>query len=362
MWFELDLKQPSLVQGVRLEPGSSANDYPRGYVVRVSNDRLQWQEVARRDQNSAALDVTFNPRSIRYLRIEQTGQSSSSWWSIHEVTLRTTTPDTNLRLSASHHNVTSGVDHLLQAMDGNPATRWSTQLTQRPGMWLEIDLNSIRMVTSLALNTEGSPNDYPRGYIVRFSPDRTNWLEVARRDQNNAPLALTFTGRCARYIRIEQTGQSDLYWWSVHELVVISEPAPQGGSGQVSATASHNNVTSGADNLLMALNADAADRWSTRALQQPGMWFEIDLNSIRLVNGLTLDNAASPNDYPRGYIVRVSTDRQLWDEVARNPNNTQALNINFSPRCARYLRIEQTGRADQFWWSIHRVGIRYGSG
>jgi hypothetical protein len=92
------------------------------------------------------------------------------------------------------------------------------------------------------------------------------------------------------------------------------------------------------------------------------MWFEIDLNSIRLVNGLTLDNAASPNDYPRGYIVRVSTDRQLWDEVARNPNNTQALNINFSPRCARYLRIEQTGRADQFWWSIHRVGIRYGSG
>jgi hypothetical protein len=89
------------------------------------------------------------------------------------------------------------------------------------------------------------------------------------------------------------------------------------------------------------------------------MWFEIDLNSVRLVNGLTLDNAASPSDYPRGYIVRLSTDRQLWEEVARNNSNTQPLNINFSPRCARYIRVEQTGSSNQSWWSIHRVGIRY---
>jgi hypothetical protein len=88
------------------------------------------------------------------------------------------------------------------------------------------------------------------------------------------------------------------------------------------------------------------------------MWFEIDLNETRPVSGLALDTAGSPNDYPRGYVVRLSKDRSQWEEVARNDRNDRALDVTFSPRPARYIRIEQTGSADRWWWSIHGVTIK----
>jgi hypothetical protein len=88
------------------------------------------------------------------------------------------------------------------------------------------------------------------------------------------------------------------------------------------------------------------------------MWFELDLNQVRSVSGLGLDSAGSPNDYPRGYVVSLSTDRSQWAEVARKDLNDRALEISFGARPARYIRIEQTGSADRWWWSIHGVSIK----
>jgi hypothetical protein len=126
----------------------------------------------------------------------------------------------------------------------------------------------------------------------------------------------------------------------------------------LSASASHNNVLTGADNIAQALDGKPDTRWSSWAVQQPGMWFELDLNEMRTVSRLALDTAGSPNDYPQGYIVRLSTDRQQWVEVARRSQNSAALDVSFTPRPARYLRIEQTGSSDRWWWSIHGVTVR----
>jgi hypothetical protein len=88
------------------------------------------------------------------------------------------------------------------------------------------------------------------------------------------------------------------------------------------------------------------------------MWFELDLNQVRSVSGLSLDSAGSANDYPRGYVVSLSTDHSQWVEVARKDGNDRALDIRFGARLARYIRIEQTGSADRWWWSIHGVSIK----
>ena len=73
---------------------------------------------------------------------------------------------------------------------------------------------------------------------------------------------------------------------------------------------------------------------------------------------MALDTAGSPNDYPHGYVVRLSTDGQGWEEVARLDQNDRTLEVSFSPRPARYIRVEQTGSTDNWWWSIHGVTIR----
>ncbi len=258
-----------------------------------------------------------------------------------------------LGVRASHYDVRSGVDNILQAIDGRPETRWSSRLPQQPGMWFEIDLNQVRMVRGVALDNAGSPKDYPRGYAVSLSRDRSQWTEVARTPQNDRPLDIEFSPHPARYIRIEQIGQDAYYWWSIHGVAVKSSKY----TPAVTASASHNNVLSGADNLAQALDGRPETRWSTRAVQQPGMWFELDLNQVRSVGGLSLDSAGSPNDYPRGYVVRLSTDHSQWAEVARNDRNDRALDISFGARPARYIRIEQTGSSDR-WWSIHGVTVK----
>jgi hypothetical protein len=371
MWIEFDLGQVQTVSQVRLNNAPSPQDYPRGYIVRLSQDHAQWEEVVRNDHNERPLDVTFSPRPARFIYIEQTGRSDHWWWSIHEVIVRSA-PEENegdggegeepppeeetltLSVRASHYDVRSGVDNILQAIDGKPETRWSSRIPQQPGMWFEIDLNQVRTVRGVALDTAGSPKDYPRGYVVSLSSDRNRWSEVARTPANDRALDIEFSPYPARYIRIEQTGQDAVYWWSIHGIRVKSSSY----TPAITASASHNNVLSGADNLAQALDGNPATRWSTRAVQQPGMWFELDLNQVRSVSGLSLDSAGSANDYPRGYVVSLSTDHSQWVEVARKDGNDRALDIRFGARLARYIRIEQTGSADRWWWSIHGVSIK----
>lgn len=259
-------------------------------------------------------------------------------------------PGGQIRASASHNNVQQGFDNLQQALDGNPFTRWSTTHPQRPGMWFQVDLGQEQTISQIQLTNANSPMDYPRGYVMKISRDGNNWETVDQKPQNGQQVNVVFTPRPVRFFRVEQTGFSDRWWWSIHTIQLSSQI-------RVSGRASHNNVLVGADNVLQALDNNPDTRWSTRTLQRPGQWFEIDLNTTRIIKRLTLDNQKSPFDYPRGYIVRLSEDQRNWIEVARNGNNSAPLDVTFTPQRARFIRIEQTGSADRWWWSIHRVGV-----
>jgi hypothetical protein len=258
---------------------------------------------------------------------------------------------TGVSVSASHNNRQQGPDNLTQAIDNNPYTRWSTLQPQQPGMWFQIDLGEVRTVSQVRLNNAPSPRDYPRGYIVKVSRDGRSWTTVAESPFNDRPLNVAFNPCQVRYIRIEQTGSDPDFWWSIHEIDISDEV------GMI-ASASHNNALVGADNVMQALDGCPETRWSTRALQSPGMWFEIDLNATRMVCGLALDTTHSPNDYPCGYIVRLSEDHDHWREVVRNDHNDRALDITFGRLPARYIRIEQIGSSDRWWWSIHEVTVK----
>ena len=360
MWFQIDLGQIQAIKRVHLVSDRSPRDYPRGYIVALSTDQTAWTTVAEKQNNDGPLDVAFAPQEARYIRVEQTGNDPIFWWSIHEIEVST---ELRLTVTSSHNNVTTGADNLRQAIDDRPQTRWSSRSGQRPGMWIEVNLNETRSVNGLILDSSNSPQDYPRGYVVSTSVDRVEWEEVARRDQNSQALDVNFPAREAHYIRVEQTGSSDRWWWSIHEIIVRSDdddiPAEDQGSDEVWVTAqsSHNNVEEGPDNLLQALDGQAETRWSSRAPLQPGMWFEFDLNTVRTLKSLMIDNAASPQDYPRGYVVKTSLDRSQWDEAARRDQNDQALTVSFTPRQVRYIRVEQTGHSDRWWWSIHRVAF-----
>ncbi|MFB0545973.1 MAG: discoidin domain-containing protein, partial [Anaerolineae bacterium] len=140
---------------------------------------------------------------------------------------------------------------------------------------------------------------------------------------------------------------------AVNADISVIPPAPAG----MSVSASHNNRQQGFDNVRQAIDNNPYTRWSTLQPQRPGMWFQIDLGQVRTLSQVRLDNEPSPLDYPRGYIVKVSRDGHNWTTVADNPLNDRPLNVTFSPRQVRFIRIEQTGSDPVFWWSIHEIGF-----
>ena len=80
----VDMGVVSSIDQIVMDSAGSTNDYAHGYQVNLSSDGVSWgSPVAVGVGTGALVTVTFPVQSARYIRVTQTG-SSSSWWSIAE--------------------------------------------------------------------------------------------------------------------------------------------------------------------------------------------------------------------------------------------------------------------------------------
>lgn len=116
---------------------------------------------------------------------------------------------------------------LQHAIDGKPASRWSSGRPQQPGTWLQIELNEAARVTGVSLDTAGSANDFPKRYEVRTSLDGKNWGEpiASGKGARDAPI-IRWEPVQARFVKITQTGKKQGMYWSIHELKLFGEGHP----------------------------------------------------------------------------------------------------------------------------------------
>lgn len=88
-WYRVDMGSSRTFKEIRLDnSGWKQGNYPRGYEVYVSNDGTNWgTAVASGTVNTTPaggiLTITFPTQTARYVKVVQTG-SSTSWWSIEE--------------------------------------------------------------------------------------------------------------------------------------------------------------------------------------------------------------------------------------------------------------------------------------
>ncbi len=84
MWYELDLGQIQTIERIKVE--SPGQGFATAYILSVSTDRTDWEVVNEMTENWKSIDTSFPPRSVRYIKIEQTG--SPNWgprWLISEI-------------------------------------------------------------------------------------------------------------------------------------------------------------------------------------------------------------------------------------------------------------------------------------
>jgi hypothetical protein len=123
----------------------------------------------------------------------------------------------NLKATASRSN-----RNARRALDGNRSSRWSTDRAMKPGDWFVLDLGVESTVSGLTLDTRNSRNDYPRGYEVYVSFDGGSWGKPVLTGKGTNPITEIKFGKPVqtRFVKIVQTGSSDSWNWSIHELKV----------------------------------------------------------------------------------------------------------------------------------------------
>ena len=112
-----------------------------------------------------------------------------------------------------------------KAVDGDPGTRWDTGRPMKPGDWFAMDFQMPVTVKTITLDHEPSSNDWPRSYEVYVSDDGKDWkgsVVTGKGTPEGTVIRLAQPVR-TQHVKIVQTGQSDQWHWSIHEMKVEVE-------------------------------------------------------------------------------------------------------------------------------------------
>ena len=120
-------------------------------------------------------------------------------------------------------------------LDGDLVSRWHTGGPQGPTNQLTIDLGALRRLHGIELQIGGYLADFPRQLVVDLSEDGALWspafsggtarlaFAAALEFPLSVPLRFSLHGRNARYVRMRQTGEDPVFYWTIAELRVYGQ-------------------------------------------------------------------------------------------------------------------------------------------
>ncbi|MCM3697977.1 discoidin domain-containing protein [Paenibacillus macerans] len=362
-WLKVDLGAKHSFDTIVLDPGNSADDYPREYRVYVSGDGENWgSPVAGGAGEPGTLSITFPVQTARYIKIVQIGDATK-WWSVAELYVHNYGNGKQKRLAADGWSVTASSGENAEAMlDGLKDTRWTSGREQAGGEWILLDLGTAQPVDQIVLDSAHSRDDYAQGYEVYTSVDGQNWGTPAAAGKGKGPVVTAaFPLQTARYIKVVQTG-TDSHWWSVAELSVFTaddEPwAPGDGAGPEALDRSGWTVTSSTyGDAAAMLDGDKNSRWTSSTGQTAGQWIRLDLGSVQNFSQISMNSGGSKNDYARGFRLLVSKDGENWDLIRENKSRSPLILESFPGQSARFVTIELTQDTPEWWWSIAELNL-----
>ncbi len=130
-----------------------------------------------------------------------------------------------------------------------------------------------------------------------------------------------------------------------------SAPGSNGSQGGRVATASHH-----LSRARFAIDSNKISTWNSGDLQQPGMWYQIELGAAQTFQ--TLRFLSGPGEFPRGYRLEGSLDAETWALIDEAADNWADVDLALAtPYTCRYLRLTLTKRSPWHEWSIRHVLI-----
>ncbi|MFI6846551.1 discoidin domain-containing protein [Kitasatospora sp. NBC_00085] len=211
-WLQVDLGAVHTIGEVKL---TWENAYAKAYQIQTSNDGSTWTTVYATTTGTGGVnDLTGLTGSGRYIRMLGTQRATTWGYSLWEFEVYGSRADLAQGRPATASSTESGLSQLAPsfAVDGNPATRWSSNYSDP--QWLQVDLGAVHTVDEVKLTWE---NAYAKAYQIQTSNDGSTWTTVYATTTGtggvNDLTGLTGSGRYIRMLGTQRaTGFGDSLW------------------------------------------------------------------------------------------------------------------------------------------------------
>jgi hypothetical protein len=260
-----------------------------------------------------------------------------------------TTPEvTAVDLALFHPAFASSLENAAfpasNAVDGNSATRWSSQFSDP--QWIYVDLGAVYNITEVQLNWEHAAG---KDYQIQVSFDAANWTTVATITGNTTFGLHDYTGLSGsgQYVRMYGTARTTPYGYSLFDFNVYGDavPAPAAPMSRSGGTA----IASSTEPGVNPLNA-VEGRVSSPVSVVPSPWqFLRDYRRLSEYTRRTTDDG-----------LLISEDGTVWvaqTTVAAGPGSGPVIDESLGGLVtALYGRIVQTATVSS-WWSIAELNL-----
>lgn len=224
--FTIDQGSAKAVSGLSYLGPPTAIGRIGQFTIHQSNDGSTWTRVTSGTWTDDAnlKSIEFGATTVRYIRLTALSEAGNRgpWIAASEISLFDGSRQaTDFSVTVDSEEITSAVEdgHAINALDGDPATFWTTKWANTknaPGYphFFQIDMRASYAVHGLSYlprQTPGNQQGNIGQHLIEISPDGASWTPVARgtwEDDQQVKVS-NWPGTMARYLRLTALTEAD---------------------------------------------------------------------------------------------------------------------------------------------------------
>ena len=315
-WIFVDLGAVTPINRVVLNWETA---YGQAYLIRVSNDALNWTTVSTvTDGNGGIDDMSFPTVSARYVLMHGSLRGTRYGYSLW--------------------------DFEVYGADGEPPVLSSIEVSPASA---SVTLGDTRLFTAAGLDQFNNPMATTVNWTV--TPGTGNGTI-------NGSGLFSATGAGSVTVTARDTTNSAIYGQA--SVTVVDTPTSPPGDLALGKDAFASSTESSLLAPGYAVDGVPSTRWASN--RSDNEWIYIDLGAITPINRVVLNWEVA---YGQSYLIRVSNDALNWTTVYTETNGNGGIDdLSFATVSARYVLMQGIKRGTRYGYSLWSFEVHGGTG
>lgn len=252
------------------------------------------------------------------------------------------------------------------AIDGNGSSRWSSDHSNDPNAWVQVDLGDVYDVSRVVLQWEAA---YGKSYKLQISDDGERWADAFSTTTGAGGVETITVRKQARYVRMQGVLPQTAYGYSIYEFEIYGTPvrpevpvnlalnlAPSAYTASSQSNDGSGETDSQPQNdrsAFRAFDGNDATRWGSDGGDT--QWIQVDTGKTNLADKIVLKWEAA---YASQYKIQTSANGTQWTDVSTQTGDGGTDEITFAqPVEGRYFRVQGVKAATQWGLSLFEFEV-----